>query len=278
MQFKNTFDPLKDLVYGLTGQRAVYFEAWRDYQDRMLTVHQNFSINNRYFYINDFNEPISGGNFNDPDAVQLDQNQDQTQREFLDALGETRYTPYDIKEVDTRRLLATGDFANLNINPANLTSQQLANLRMLYAVRRACKFGIKYILADNTGALHYILDGIVMNEVVSKATRPLFTGDQGVPITTSELRFIFRYWHLIKNNRKFIFWQNFNDVIAPWEQNPQDWLPYARQRVEKYRFRLQNGVKSGQLYGFDRAVVTNNFRLAIILFHDMKITEFNPLQ
>jgi hypothetical protein len=84
--------------------------------------------------------------------------------------------------------------------------------------------------------VHYVLDGIDIPSVVGKGTYGVMGGANGVPITTTELRFMFRYWHRLKaaaTNRKIIFYSEQKAVTAPWYQGANLWLPYAKHRINK---------------------------------------------
>lgn len=274
MSFHNSFDPFRgDVLYGTTGSRTEYLEKWMDYQSRTSTIdkYRHFSIHNKYFYINDYNEPITDGDFSNRYNIQLGQNQDRVQAHYLDRLQDTKYSPYEVGNTKNRYMIKKNSAEILKRKKHWPTAKERLKILMVQAVRRACKYGIEYIAnVHQDGVLHYILDGIDMNNVIGKNRMLLWTGSQGVPITTSEIRFVFRHWHRFRNNRKFIFWRHFREVKAPWQTDPQAWLPYAQGRVEKYRARLQLG-NHARLYGFDRAVLKNQHSLAIALFHDMAV-------
>lgn len=272
MLFVNSFDPFRgDVLYGTTGSRTEYLEKWMDFQSRTSTAdeYRHFSIHNKYFYINDYNEPITDGDFSNRHNIRLSQNRDNVQTRYLGRLEETKYSPYNVGATKNQYIIEKNSSEILKRKKNLPTAEERKKMLMVQAVRRSCKYGIEYIAnAHPSGILHYVLDGINLNSVIAKTQMALWTGSQGIPITTSEIRFVFRHWHRFRNNQKFKFWKDFRDVNAPWQDKPQDWLPYAQARVEKYRERLQFG-NHARLYGFDRAVLKNQYRLAIDLFHDM---------
>ena len=151
------------------------------------------------------------------------------------------------------------------------SEEDFASARMVFAIQRACKFGIDYILQNLKGAqVHYIVDEIVLNDVVAKEKMGLWTGKVGVPITTSELRFIFRNWNRFRNNKDFCFYLNYRKVGAPWETSPQTWFKYAVHRIQKY-CREYASRANYPLKQFDKAVSQEQPDSAMRWFHSMPI-------
>jgi hypothetical protein len=108
--------------------------------------------------------------------------------------------------------------------------------------RRACKFGIEHILqlASNYNEpclVHFILDEMVQTEVAAKQVKT--NGDHQpriVPITFSELRYVFRNWDRLAD--KVVFYRNQKVCPAPWDDdvtpaNKQAWANYATRREQK---------------------------------------------
>jgi hypothetical protein len=108
--------------------------------------------------------------------------------------------------------------------------------RELLAIRRACKFGIEHVVTSHKGAyIHFAIDDIKMEDVVAQTT---FGGSgragKAVPITTSELRAIYRNSHREEYKRRIIFYVKGEEKMAPWDENPNLWAKYGAARLEKY--------------------------------------------
>jgi hypothetical protein len=159
--------------------------------------------------------------------------------------------------VATFRSLSKGDSNLTQAGFPQLTEEQLGELRFFLAVGRACKYGIDYVLTrpvaefrtidfvKMSGApkLHYVLDEITSASVAEKKKFPLSAFAQydpgrggkkierpGTPITTSELRYLFRTWHTHKahlGNRLF-FYRDQNVTAPLWDQDPDPWIKYAQ--------------------------------------------------
>lgn len=97
-------------------------------------------------------------------------------------------------------------------------------------IRRACKFAIDYTILTNH-RIHFILDGLDIKGIVLKKTleqilkRKYYRKDSVlnmkpyVPITTSELRKVFRFFDAhgeITGNKFFYFYRNKTRVTPPW--------------------------------------------------------------
>src|SRR5262249_23086519 len=64
-----------------------------------------------------------------------------------------------------------------------------------------------------------------------------YEGQKAVPITTSELRSVYRNWPEFRG--KVLFYRNFICVRAPWETN-RAWDRYGLARLNKYLCKLQD--------------------------------------
>ncbi|EBS5119657.1 hypothetical protein DRD53_11925 [Salmonella enterica subsp. enterica serovar Telelkebir] len=97
-------------------------------------------------------------------------------------------------------------------------------------VKRGCKAGIMSTTLDNSKHhIHFPLDGIDMNSVISKDNS--YT-ESGLPsITGSELRCAYRLRDQLKG--KLHFYENGLEVSAPWEQNPELWQKYIPKGAQK---------------------------------------------
>ena len=89
--------------------------------------------------------------------------------------------------------------------------------RSYLAIRRACKFGLG-LAATNAAFIgakvHFLLDGLDMQEVANKNPRAGYGGRTSVSITTSELRYAFRNWGRLNN--AIVFYVNLLPVAPPW--------------------------------------------------------------
>jgi hypothetical protein len=141
--------------------------------------------------------------------------------EYYDALAGTRYAPIAAVQVPASILVAKG-----NQNAEDL------------AFRRACKFGLQFVIEQKQRTVHFVLDmpaymGVPGNrqdsaDIVNK------TQHAGhVPITTSELRCCYRNRaHWIPLGRlKFYF--NLLEVNPPWVDDPATWAVYEAHRKAK---------------------------------------------
>jgi hypothetical protein len=112
-----------------------------------------------------------------------------------------------------------------------LREASTAKLIRYYAVRRACK----YLIYDSIGNgvwIRYMLDDLDLRVVATKARV-----EEKVPVCTSELREVFRYWDYLSNY--VTFYRDFCKVSPPWTAptaNPdtiQAWAAYADHRANK---------------------------------------------
>ena len=170
---------------------------------------------------------------------------------YLASLEKTRSAVNKIGAASYRSL--AGGYAGLAEDQfKGLTEKELGELRFFLAIRRACKYGIDYFLLQSprdfvgsnkaklNGAprLHYVLDEITSASVATSEEFKLsiFKDDRkGKPITTSELRYLFRTWHANKklHGTRILFYRDQKIVDPLWVTDPAPWIPYARKRLEK---------------------------------------------
>jgi hypothetical protein len=145
----------------------------------------------------------------------------------------SRFSPATVFEADKAKLQAEG-YQKSNFTSTKLLGkdkdrkgQALRQNQNYLAIRRACKFGIGLVATDPQFAnakIHFILDGLDMQEVANKATRSSAstTGPAkvAVSITVSELRYVYRNWG--KLSGQVILYVNLIPVAAPWLN---DWGP-----------------------------------------------------
>jgi hypothetical protein len=178
-------------------------------------------------------------------ADRIRNNTDKSTSIYIDELLKSRYTPISVREyasipsIPMNDNQLPGDVATCQQYIKDPTKKQAIVEAALYlAIRRACKFGIEYIMAFKSGTVHYVTDGITMTVVVGKTEMPIDMGTRtGVPITTSELRYIFRNWHWFRDtlDKDLVFWRSYAPTTAPWITDPKIWIPYARHRIDKYK-------------------------------------------
>jgi hypothetical protein len=257
--FLNNFDPFRhDVLYGLQGSRETYVFAYIEkiYQAQPPEAKARFgameegdqfpddfasevytAIEKQGTYINSYNEPITSGDFSQIDRITLARPTEPRILHYHQLLSQTRYAVQRVGAATLRSLAKGDDRLASATGTATLSAQQLAALRLHLAVRRACKFGIEYISRQREVIVHYILDGIKSEDVVNKTSYGVMGGTKGLPITTSEIRYMFRNWFDLKNQaieRKIMFYNDQAEVRAPWYDAPTLWLPYAQHRVDKY--------------------------------------------
>jgi hypothetical protein len=109
--------------------------------------------------------------------------------------------------------------------------------------RASCKFGIEYVVKHSppNRRIHFVLDGIGDHDIIRKARLTGHAGQKAVPITTSELRAVYRHWNVYRE--KVWFYRNFMCVLPPWETN-REWDKYALYRVHKYMKKLRAAMQA----------------------------------
>jgi hypothetical protein len=256
--FTNYFNPFRrDILYGLQASRETYVFAFITEEYRGLSQEQkdhyrslegaetfpdDFAsetynhLEDAGIYVNSYNEPITSADFRNLDAIVLGKPKSGFIDDYQSSLENTKYAVQKIGAA-TLRSLSKGDSKLLELTGKDkIPAKDVANLARHLAVRRACKHGIHYILSQTNAVVHYVLDDIDIQSVVDKTSYEVMDGASGVPITTTELRFMFRYWHQLREKAeegKIIFYLNQKRAKAPWEKSPDLWLPYARHRLNK---------------------------------------------
>ena len=278
-----------DVVYGISDERMRYLTAWADgkvaeveaakargdygpYEQAEyrsdLDSARNLPMRSKLM-INDYNEPVARGDFSNPAQPNLYHTYDHEVRDYRDELLQHgKYAPALVANVDVQGLAKDDD----RIGGGPVSQNAVEQAYRVHAVRRACKFGIEYISSlPGAARVHYVLDGIDMDEVVNKATRALWVGTVGVPITTSELRYLFRKWSRYKDTQRVIFYRDGMSTRAPWLEEPAKWLPYAHDRVEKYWQRGQ--VNPALAVEFTRHYLANRPGPALFTFFRMNFPD-----
>lgn len=108
------------------------------------------------------------------------------------------------------------------------------------AIRRSSKFGIKYAVENLKGTVHYLLDEIDQTVLLAKSTITNGSGYEKIPICTSEVRYLFRNWG--RYGGKVMFWENYVQTSAPWMSasgtHEVGWASYALARMWKFKNKL----------------------------------------
>jgi hypothetical protein len=283
-----------DVIYGISPARMAYRNAWQAVhmahinnttpptdphyvKVAALGWHQMDEYNN-YFGIPAISNTGSGAGAlahlgTKSTAVPTDargsENPNRLQQ-YQSRLATSRYSPASVFQSAKTKLAQEGYAANQFSDPRN-TLQKLLGLakskssacqaleqsRNYLAIRRACKFGIGLVATGDqfqNAIVHFVLDGLNMREVCTKATRQSQTGGLLAPktfvsITVSELRYVYRNWGTL--NGKVVLYVNLQAVAAPWVTDwgtkaalatiggtvtaeKALWDAYAADRVTKY--------------------------------------------
>ena len=217
-----------DLIYGFDAARNAYIQN---------SVELGFAVlTGGWIVANDFNDNtiLKFDQFYTPNAKEV-KDEDQILA-ILDALkqqgklkeGEpfvralyAKYPPSTVKNYDAKKLARSGDSPFFKM------------------VRRSCKFGIQYVteILQGGAKVHFILDYMPSEDVILGKKKLDDKGKESkqgrVPITVSELRFVFRNWSRLQS--RIIFYKHLQkQAFAPWEINPAGWKKYALERYEKY--------------------------------------------
>ncbi|AGI24853.1 hypothetical protein H681_14925 [Pseudomonas sp. ATCC 13867] len=141
--------------------------------------------------------------------------------------------------------------------PTTLTSQQRTkessiptardyDLLALQRIRRSCKFGVLN-LAQALGTrakIHFVLDSLqgdrmrqIVHKEAYKSNDMMRGGGTAVPVTTSELRAVYREQKRLKT--PVLFYRNLEQVPPPWEEDAALWQQYAKVRYLKYKTRME---------------------------------------
>jgi hypothetical protein len=164
--------------------------------------------------------------------------------------------------------LSKGDETVAAQAKTNLLPKTLADLEGLLAIRRACKFGIEDAVTRRRCRVHYVLDTITMQDVIDKKTFDLYSGGKGVPITTSELRFLFRNWNKYRGTGKIIFYRNFNECDPPWTSEAlPGWAAYALHLLDKNK----PALGANPFNAADAFRTNSNWKGMIGVFHNVAV-------
>jgi uncharacterized Zn-binding protein involved in type VI secretion len=90
--------------------------------------------------------------------------------------------------------------------------------------KRGSKLGIEMTAQNASHHLHFVLDGLLIEHIVKKIP------PDGLSITASELRYAYRSRERL--NGKIHFYQNKQEVLPPWETDPQLWQSYRPHSIQ----------------------------------------------
>lgn len=223
-----------DVVYGISQARAPYVQSLAANVAHHLRSVGQFLIcdefNNRTFGkmpgVVDFGvgksptskAAIKANLARHQQATYLTPVQQAALQEYYDALKGTHYAPLEAVKTEINTAQAKG---NQNIED------------LVY--RRACKFGLQFVVEQRGGTVHFVLDvpGVPGNRIddLDVVTKGQHAGH--VPITTSELRCCYR------NRAKWIpsgrlkFYFHLLEVNPPWVDQPAIWAVYEAHRIQK---------------------------------------------
>lgn len=97
-------------------------------------------------------------------------------------------------------------------------------------IDRGCKIGLEISMINPGVEIHFCLDNIDFETVLSKK-------DLGKSVTSNELRYVYRNWMDLKSS--VLFFENYEQVKAPWEANPELWKGYTPKK-----WQLNNRLES----------------------------------
>lgn len=240
-EFVKEFDPARgDLIYGRSTVRDVYEQTYATDTQRdaiklgawvRIDDWNNDTALNALKETEDPNELLSKS----LEYAKYAEDNNITQRDlqgYSTGLFASRYSPV--------RALAEPPQKHDQENAAT----KLGNLQFRI-IRKACKFGIDHLVSTMGAAqVHFAIDDINMADVVQKAK---FGGQDrkapAVPITTSELRSIYRKWHHPAYPLHIIFYDKGQEVPAPWVSDVNLWNGYGLHRYEKFLAMLHKEMK-----------------------------------
>ncbi len=155
------------------------------------------------------------------DATNLDDLQKAALAEYYEALAGSAHAPLAAVKVPASILAMKGN-------------QDSADL----AFRRACKFGLEYVIKTKQHTVHFVLDvpafmGVPGNRIDSSDVVDKAQHGGHVPITTSELRCCYRNREDWIGSGRLKFYFNLLEVNPPWVDDPGIWAAYEAHRILK---------------------------------------------
>jgi hypothetical protein len=156
-------------------------------------------------------------------------------------------------------------------------------------IRRSCKF-LMYDAIDQGKKIFYALDELdlprvayLVNAGAYPATSRVRRDDQDkivydaegkIPVCSSELREIFRYWDYFQ--RHIVFFEGLYKTTAPWERPEQadPWAAYAKHRAAKLLAAVGSSPRAGSLKDRVDLCQGASSAEAIHIYHDLGATKF----
>lgn len=271
--FKDEFDGTTDLIYGIGDQinRYIVYKLHGKKYDKIFGANRAEAIEYKEecgWAINTFNVHLNN--------IDYMKNQSGLFGEYCKALAASTYkpgyksVPYNPSGPTLEKLKKS----NAALLPK--AKREVLNAAFDLSVRRSCKFGIEFVTQKLAGKIHYVLDGMNLEAVTTKARITNTSGYQKIPICTSELRFLFRNWNKFRGRGKVIFWENFDHALPPWNRPTYaaNWKAYGLSRLEKYWTKI---ATAGGLDGFltrEGAKNPKDFTQAKIVFDKMTAADF----
>lgn len=229
-----------DVIYGVSQARAPYINSLPPHLVHSLRAYGHYVIcdeyNNRTFNYppnqnfvpgyETMDNPVNKHNINnnlDLNMTLLNDRQQSSVTAYYEALAGTRYAPRKAVKMNLEKAQRKGN-------------AELGDL----VFRRACKFGLEYVIRCKVNTIHFALDvpphWNFPNDKIdyeSIVTKEKFDGR--VPITTSELRCCYRNRHAWIPTGRLKFYHNLIEVEPPWEEAPEVWAVYEAHRIRKGR-------------------------------------------
>ena len=140
-------------------------------------------------------------------------------RAYIEGLMASRFAPTTVFDTPIADLARNN---NTGLGASTPEARRIAYWNK--AIRRACKYGLEMVATDpvftgRRAEVHFVLDGL--GNLMSMAMKKSLDESLGrairsdyVPITSSEICFVFRKWDKLKNVVRF--WVNGQEVEAPW--------------------------------------------------------------
>ncbi|WP_207628769.1 hypothetical protein [Photorhabdus cinerea] len=92
--------------------------------------------------------------------------------------------------------------------------------------KRGSKLGIEMAASNQRTKIHFILDGLNIEQIVNKIKGPTpLKAGPGESITASELRYAYR--NRARLAGRIHFYENGKETIAPWDKDPELWQKYT---------------------------------------------------
>jgi len=226
-----------DVIYGISQARSPYISSLPPNSANYLRSVGQFVIcdefNNRTFGkagVEDFalGSPSNKNNIktnlaHHAQATHLNPLQKAALKEYYDALEGSRHAPLEAVKTKIAAIHAKG-----NSNAEDLV------------FRRACKFGLQYVMDIMKGKVHFVLDVPAFMALPGNRIDSLDVVTKGqhaghVPITTSELRCCYRNRDGWISSGRLKFYFNLIEVNPPWVDEPAVWAIYEAHRIQKGR-------------------------------------------